>query len=363
MNRQACDDTHQISLLILFASPLHSHRLAQIKMAARSSSSILFLALLSLLALTISAQVHLPLAPIPRDTFHFVSLGDWGSVNKDQAAVAEQIGYSVAAFNASVLLAVGDNFYEDGVANDTDPQWQTSYRDVYTNTSLDIPWYAILGNHDHHLGRGQGEIDYYTNKRDNRWYCPSYWYDQTWLLQDSNVTVHMVFIDTVILSGDDNATWPKEREEQYAWINATLAASTADWLIVVGHYPVYSSGEHGNTADLDTNLKPMLQQYAVDMYLCGHDHTLQHLQESANTTQYFVSGNGAKRGDITPIPQQLFGVVDPGFMLHSVHGRHEMSTAVVDYNGKTIYHYAQKRLSKPWEQQMGRVAVANVAME
>jgi len=72
-------------------------------------------------------------------------------------------------------------------------------------------------------------------------------------------------------------------------------------------------------------------------FLCGHDHTLQHLQESANSTQYFVSGNGAKRGQITPIPQQLFGVVDPGFMLHSIRGKTEMSTAVVDFNGKTIY--------------------------
>jgi len=103
------------------------------------------------------------------------------------------------------------------------------------------------------------------NKRDNRWYCPAYWYDQVWHLEDSDTTVHMVFIDTVILSGDDNVTYPEQRKEQYAWINATLAASTADWLIVVGHYPVYSSGEHGNTADLQKNLKPMLAAYDVDM--------------------------------------------------------------------------------------------------
>ena len=312
-------------------------------------SSFLSLVVLSLLALTITAQVHLPLAPIPKSTFHFVSLGDWGSVNADQAAVAQVIGESVAVFNASVLLAVGDNFYEDGVANDTDPQWQTSYRDVYNHTSLDLPWYAILGNHDHHLGRGQGEIDYYTNHRDARWYCPSYWYDRVWHLEESKTTVHMLFIDTVILSGDGDVTWPKQRVEQYAWINATLRASTADWLIVVGHYPVYSSGEHGNTPDLQRNLKPLLAAHAVDMYLCGHDHTLQHLQESTNSTQYFVSGNGAKRGSIAPIPQQLFGVVDPGFMLHSIRGKTEMTTTVVDYHGKTVYAYDQKRLVKPWE--------------
>ena len=138
---------------------------------------------------------------------------------------------------------------------------------MYVNTSLDIPWYAILGNHDHHLGRGQGQIDYYKNHRDARWYMPAYWYDQVWHLEDSDTTVHMVFIDTVILSGDDNVTYPVQRKEQYAWINATLAASTADWLVVVGHYPVYSSGEHGNTPDLDANLKPLLTRYAADVLI------------------------------------------------------------------------------------------------
>jgi hypothetical protein len=42
----------------------------------------------------------------------FVSLGDWGAVNADQAAVARQIGIHAESFNASFLLAVGDNFYD-----------------------------------------------------------------------------------------------------------------------------------------------------------------------------------------------------------------------------------------------------------
>ena len=37
---------------------------------------------------------------------------------------------------------------------------------------------------------------------------------------------------------------------QLEWIEQTLAASTADWLFVVGHFPVYSGGSHGNTPEL-----------------------------------------------------------------------------------------------------------------
>ena len=37
---------------------------------------------------------------------------------------------------------------------------------------------------------------------------------------------------------------------QLGWLEATLNASTAAWLVVAGHYPVYSGGEHGDTPEL-----------------------------------------------------------------------------------------------------------------
>jgi len=296
----------------------------------------------------VCGQVTLPTAPIPADSLHFLSLGDWGEVNDDQANVSKQMGLYAAKFNASFLLAVGDNFYNDGVANSTDPQWQHTYRDIYTQQSLQIPWLAIEGNHDHNLGRGQAEIDYYNERRDKRWIMPAFWYTTTFHLEQSNATAQFVMIDTCILA-DDNANFTKARVEQYSWIKKTLEASTADWLFVVGHYPIYSGGEHGNTAELDKNLLPMMKKANVDMYLCGHDHTLQHLQDSPTGIQYFLSGNGAKRGTYSPIKQSLFGVVDPGFMTHSVNGLSSMTTNLVDLKGNMIYTYTQKRIPKRHE--------------
>lgn len=302
------------------------------------------LCLLASIAL-VSAQVALPTAPIPADNMHFLSLGDWGKVNSDQAAVAKQMGLYAQQFNASFLLAIGDNYYEDGVASVDDPQWETTYRDVYTAQSLQVPWLAILGNHDHNLGRGQAEIDYYTQRKDERWVMPAYWYTATFHLEQSNATAQFVFIDTIILA-DGDAKWTKLRLEQYQWIKDTLGNSTSDWLFVVGHYPIYSGGEHGNTAELVNNLLPMLKKANVDMYLCGHDHTLQHMQESKNGIQFWLSGNGAKRGTYAPIKQSLFGAVDPGFMTHSISGVDTMTTSLVDLTGKLIYTYEQKRIPK-----------------
>jgi tartrate-resistant acid phosphatase type 5 len=50
------------------------------------------------------------------------------------------------------------------------------------------------------------------------------------------------------------------------------------WLIVVGHYPVYSAGDHGDSAELKTYLQPLLEKYNVDAYFCGHDHISEHLE-------------------------------------------------------------------------------------
>lgn len=81
-------------------------------------------------------------------------------------------------------------------------------------------------------------------------------------------------------------SWATQRKHmaslQLNWLEQTLNQSSADWLIVAGHYPIYSGGEHGNTPELQAQVKPLLEKYGVDAYLCGHDHTLQHLERSVS---------------------------------------------------------------------------------
>ena len=68
-------------------------------------------------------------------------------------------------------------------------------------------------------------------------------------------------------------------------------ALSPQWLVVVGHYPVYSRGEHGDISELKVYLLPLLQKYAVDVYLCGHDHIAKHLV-SPDGMHVFVNGAG-----------------------------------------------------------------------
>ena len=98
---------------------------------------------------------------------------------------------------------------------------------------------------------------------------------QTFSVPGTSVSVQIVFIDTIILTGVTNrynkrAVPPGpmsvlEAEREWEWIESTLQQSTADWLIVAGHYPVWSAGSHGPTPDLVERLKPMLERYNVNL--------------------------------------------------------------------------------------------------
>ncbi len=83
--------------------------------------------------------------------------------------------------------------------------------------------------------------------------------------------------------------------EQLLFINESLAsvsgANRPTWLFVSGHYPIYSSGDHGDTRELSTTLLPLLEHYQVDAYFCGHDHISEHLRRG--DIDYFVAGAGA----------------------------------------------------------------------
>ena len=69
------------------------------------------------------------------------------------------------------------------------------------------------------------------------------------------------------------------------WLNKTLAGATHDWIIVAGHYPVWSVAEHGPTPQLVEELRPYLFNFGVALYLNGHDHNAQHVMEARPASQ------------------------------------------------------------------------------
>lgn len=79
--------------------------------------------------------------------------------------------------------------------------------------------------------------------------------------------------------------------EQYAWLEATLAANTQPWLFVYLHVPPYSSlGEDSFEVAVRQTLTPLFERTGVDAVFSGHHHDYQ--RSVVNGITYIISGGG-----------------------------------------------------------------------
>lgn len=113
---------------------------------------------------------------------------------------------------------------------------------------------------------------------------PSYYYELNFRIPNTGKTLTIIMLDTIMLCGnsdDFSDQKPKgplravDANRQLIWLQDRLARSQADFLLVAGHYPVWSVSEHGPTDCLLQRLNPLLLKYKATAYLCGHDHNLQ----------------------------------------------------------------------------------------
>ncbi|CAL0329799.1 unnamed protein product [Lupinus luteus] len=78
--------------------------------------------------------------------------------------------------------------------------------------------YIVLGNHDY-KGNVEAQLSHVLQQRDKRWLCL----------------------------------------RSYIDVDLALKQSRAKWKFVVGHHPIKSAGENGNTKELEKQLLPILE--------------------------------------------------------------------------------------------------------
>ena len=156
---------------------------------------------------------------------------------------------------------------------------------------------------------------------------PSLYYQETFSIPGGGKVLLVVLDTNTIVDGDT---------KQLSWLTQTLCNSSARWKFVAGHHPVYSGGSHGSNFQMLRDVKPLLQRCHVDVYFCGHDHTLQHLFEGG--THHIVSGGGSDTGSVIPIAQTVFAKESTGFSLHRVSFAN-METEIVDQDGTVLHKF------------------------
>jgi acid phosphatase len=212
-----------------------------------------------------------------------------------------------AVTDCAFVISTGDNFYSSGVESVDDPQWTTTFEQTYADRSLQVPWYAVLGNHDYR-GSVNAEMNYTIRSR--RWRMPARYWQQDFSVAGGGVS--FFFLDTFPLThlpllrarvpvlGDG-----AEAHAQLAWLERALASSSARWKFVVGHHPVVSSGSHRGSPALLEHVDPLLRRYRVAAYFNGHDHDLEYLRNGP--LSYICSGAGSEfRPMGEPQPQSVF---------------------------------------------------------
>jgi 3',5'-cyclic AMP phosphodiesterase CpdA len=100
----------------------------------------------------------------------------------------------------------------------------------------------------------------------------------------------------LILDSNIGRLTSDEKRAQLEWLESTLtAATTSAWRIVVAHHPLFSNGNNPEDRYLIDNWGRLFQKHRVDFYICGHDHSLQHLEVDGWPTSFLISaGGGAK---------------------------------------------------------------------
>ncbi|KAJ6321866.1 hypothetical protein OIU77_011870 [Salix suchowensis] len=183
------------------------------------------------------------------------------------------------------IISTGDNFYEGGLNGVDDPAFNESFTRVYTAPSLQKQWYSVLGNHDYR-GDVEAQLSPVLREMDSKWLCLRSFIVNTEIAEfffiDTTPFVNKYFLEPEDHVYDWSGILPRKSylSNLLKDLELALKESSAKWKIVVGHHTIKSAGQHGNTAELNLQLLPILQANNVDLYINGHDHCLEHISSS-----------------------------------------------------------------------------------
>lgn len=279
--------------------------------------------------------------------FNFYIANDLGRNGYyDQKPIAELMGVMGEEIGPEFVVATGDVHHFEGVRSVTDPLWMTNYELIYSHPELMIDWFPVLGNHEYR-GNTQAVIDYSSVSR--RWSMPARYYTKTF--QDKGTTLRILWLDTAPLIDkyrNERATYhdacQQDMNLQLAWIDSVLTAAKEDWVIVVGHHPIYAETpkDSSERSDLQTRLDPLLRKHNVAMYICGHIHNFQHIQVAGSHIDYVVNSSASLARKVKPIEGTRFCSPEPGFSVCTVDQK-ELTLRMLDKKGNILYQVNRKR--------------------
>jgi hypothetical protein len=276
------------------------------------SFAVFLLALLMATAVVATQPPAEPTTPLPNKagSFKFAVLGDFGTGDRTQYELADQMAKLRQRFTYELVVLVGDNLYGSERPQDFTKKFELPYKPLL---DAGVKFYASLGNHD---------------AREQRFYKLFNMGGKFYYTFSPKPNIRFFALES---------SYPVP--EQIQWLETELKASGSDWKIVYFHHPLYSSGElHGSDVRLREVLEPLFLKHNVSVVLNGHDHFYERLKPQKGIA-YFVVGSGGqlRKGNIdqgTGLTAKGFDT-DLAFMAAEIAGD-EMYFNVISRVGQTI---------------------------
>ena len=259
----------------------------------------------------------------------------------EQKPIAELMGKMGEEIGPEAVIAAGDVHHFEGVISTQDPLWMTNYELIYSHPELMISWFPVLGNHEYR-GSTQAALDYRNVSR--RWEIGGRYYTKVY--DDNGVSIRLVLIDTTPLINryHHDSTYPdvdsQDIDAQLKWIDETLNAAKEDWVIVVGHHPMYAQTKKDEIEqkDMQSRLLPILQRYKdkVAMYVCGHIHNFQHIRRGNDGIDYVVNTSASLARKVSATEGTVFCSPSEGFSVVSA-TKQQLNLYMIDKTGNVIH--------------------------
>lgn len=253
-------------------------------------------------------------APTTQPTTRHVdvlAMGDWGEDTAAQRQVAHALSHWTQlddnARRLKAVLLCGDNFYFKLTGID-DPRWQSLFERMYDPKTLDVPFYACLGNHDYDGNNRAIELAYARTHPDSRFKLPGDWYR-------IDVPREKPILTVIMLDSNRDNLSDVQWNRQIAWLKKELDGPRARWTICCAHHPMYSNGFFWANGVLQKDWGVLMEKYHVDFYLSGHEHNLQHLEIPGSWMSFIIAGGGGAHPaplmrDNRGFSREAFGFVD-----------------------------------------------------
>ena len=213
------------------------------------------------------------LAGATTDTIRFAVIGDYGTGDANEAAVASQ----VKSWNPDFIITVGDNNYSYGAQSTIDQHIGQFYADyiypytgTYSGTATVNRFFPALGNHDWYTTGATPYLNYFTLPGNERYY------------DFVRGAVHLFALD----SDPNEPDGTSSSSTQATWLHSQLGLSTSCWNLVYLHHAPYSSALHGS----NPTLQWPFQAWGADAVFAGHDHDYERIDVGG--IPYFVDGSG-----------------------------------------------------------------------